>query len=48
MTRKNKTVVISLPIELINKIENNKGDYTRSIVYKKLILQGLKTEQVKK
>ncbi len=41
MTKNKVSVAISLPRELANKIESTRGELTRSLVYRKIIEQGL-------
>lgn len=37
----NKVITISLPIELINKLEKSRGDLPRSLVYRRVLEKGL-------
>lgn len=41
MVKKHTTVVITLPINLVEKIENIRDDLPRSLVYRRLLLKGL-------
>lgn len=44
MTRKTSSVAISLPHELITQIEKERGDLSRSLIYKKILEKGLSVE----
>ncbi|MBI3639329.1 MAG: hypothetical protein HY223_03345 [Thaumarchaeota archaeon] len=44
MVKKSTTVVLSLPINLVKKIENVRNDLPRSLVYRRLLLKGLEEQ----
>lgn len=41
MTKNFVTVVLSLPINLVEKIESSRNDLPRSLVYSRLLKKGL-------
>lgn len=41
MSRNTVSVAISLPKDIVNKIETRRGELTRSLVYKKILAKGL-------
>ena len=41
MTKHSETVVLSLPKEIVDKIESMKGDLPRSLVYRRLLDKSL-------
>ena len=41
MTRNTVSVAISLPKDIVYKIETRRGELTRSLVYKKILEKGL-------
>ncbi|GKS67908.1 hypothetical protein YTPLAS73_14550 [Nitrosarchaeum sp.] len=47
LMRKSKFVGITIPKELYDKIESDRGDLPRSYVYKKLVLTGYENGALK-
>lgn len=48
MAKKSITIVLSLPINLVEKIENVRNDLPRSLIYRRLLLKGLEEQNERK